>query len=185
MYDSWKTRIWIYMKGKENGEISINSIEKGPFQLKKKITIPGIDGAPDQKREQTVEDLSPKEKIRYDCDIKATNILLLGLPVDIYTLINHYQTTKEIWDIVGGTELTLKEHHVDAYDSDYDDEATTSAIFMASLFPASSLNDTEYTEHLVSNNDSYDELTSDSNVISDADYMVTIENDDAQYVPPI
>ncbi|GJY22813.1 hypothetical protein Tco_0396471 [Tanacetum coccineum] len=34
----------------------------------------------------------------------------------------------------------------------------------------------EYTEHLVSNNDSYDELTSDNNVISYSDYMVTIEN---------
>ncbi|GKE88963.1 hypothetical protein Tco_1566438, partial [Tanacetum coccineum] len=29
-----------------------------------------------------------------------------------------------------------------------------------------------------------DEITSDSNVISYADYMVTIENDVAQYVPP-
>ncbi|GKE79418.1 hypothetical protein Tco_1545538 [Tanacetum coccineum] len=41
----------------------------------------------------------------------------------------------------------------------------------------------EYTELLVSNNDSYDELTSDSNVISYSDYMFTIENDVAQYVP--
>ncbi|GKE48124.1 hypothetical protein Tco_1479382 [Tanacetum coccineum] len=84
--------------GKENGEMLINSIEEGPFQLKKEITIPGVNGAPDEKREQTVEDLSPKEKLRYDNDIKVVNILLLRLPVDIYTLINHYQTTKEIWD---------------------------------------------------------------------------------------
>ncbi|GKB57018.1 hypothetical protein Tco_0913204 [Tanacetum coccineum] len=44
--------------------------------------------------------------------------------------------------------------------------------------------ETEYTEHLVSNNDAYDELTSDGNVISYVDYMVTIENDVAQYVLP-
>ncbi|GKD38286.1 hypothetical protein Tco_1258493, partial [Tanacetum coccineum] len=88
--------------------------------------------------------------------------------------------------------------HMDTYDSDCDDEATASAIFMASLSPAGSINgdtvgptydsdilsETEYTEHLVSNNDSYDELTSDNNVISYADYMVTIENDVAQSVPP-
>ncbi|GKD27705.1 hypothetical protein Tco_1233919 [Tanacetum coccineum] len=43
---------------------------------------------------------------------------------------------------------------------------------------------TVYIEHLVSNDDSYDELTSDSNVISYVDYMVTFENDDVQYVPP-
>ncbi|GKA02912.1 hypothetical protein Tco_0675693 [Tanacetum coccineum] len=39
--------------------------------------------------------------------------------------------------------------------------------------------ETEYTEHLVTYNDSCD-----NNVISYADYMVTIENDVAQYVPP-
>ncbi|GKE16956.1 hypothetical protein Tco_1424533, partial [Tanacetum coccineum] len=51
-----------------------------------------------------------QEKLRYDSDIKAVNILLLGLPVDIYTLINHFQTAKEIWDrvkeLMEGTEMT-------------------------------------------------------------------------------
>ncbi|GJU33236.1 hypothetical protein Tco_1176825 [Tanacetum coccineum] len=41
----------------------------------------------------------------------------------------------------------------------------------------------EFTEHLVSNNDLYNKLTSDINVISYADYMVTIKNDVAQYIP--
>ncbi|GJW68448.1 hypothetical protein Tco_0122872 [Tanacetum coccineum] len=83
MYDCWKTRIWIYIQGKEN----------------------------DEKRAQIVEDLYPKEKLRYHSDIKAVNILHLGLPVDIYTLINHYQTTKEIRDrvkeLMEDTDLTL------------------------------------------------------------------------------
>ncbi|GJR73221.1 retrovirus-related pol polyprotein from transposon TNT 1-94 [Tanacetum coccineum] len=115
------------------------------------------------------------------------------------------------------TTSNFKVDHIDAYDSDCDEEATASAIFMASLSPIGSLNDdtvtptydsyilfkvptydnyhendmlnsviqeTEYIEHFVSNNDSYDELTSDINVISYADYMVTIKNDVAQYVPP-
>nr|GEX39903.1 hypothetical protein [Tanacetum cinerariifolium] len=42
--------------------------------------------------------------------------------------------------------------------------------------------ETKCTKHLVSNNDSYDEITSDINVITYADYMVTIKNDNAQYV---
>nr|GEX50967.1 hypothetical protein [Tanacetum cinerariifolium] len=250
MYDSWKTRIWLYIKGKENGKMLINSIEEGPFQLKKEFTVLGVVGALDKKREQTVEDLSPKEKTRYDCDIKAVNIHLLGLPINIYTLINHNQTTKEIWDrvkkLMESMELTLQEYqqdlladrleemedcndlqlqttsnfkadYVDAYDSDCDDKATASAIFMASISPAGSLNhdtvaptydldmlsevphydtyhendvlnsvvqEMEYTEHFVSNNDSYDKLTSDSNVISYVDDMVSIENDVTQYVPP-
>ncbi|GKF75678.1 hypothetical protein Tco_0225122 [Tanacetum coccineum] len=111
----------------------------------------------------------------------------------------------------------FKADHVDAFDLNCDDEATASAIFMASLSPTRSINgdtvgptydsyilskvphydtyhetnvlnpivqQTEYTEHLVSNNDSYDELTNENNVIYYADYMVTIKNDAAQYVPP-
>ncbi|GJZ94344.1 hypothetical protein Tco_0666547 [Tanacetum coccineum] len=73
MYDSWKTRIWRYIKGKENGEMLIDSIVNGPFKLKEEITI----------------------------------------LVDIYTLINHFQTAKEIWDrvkeLMEGTEITLQE----------------------------------------------------------------------------
>ncbi|GJW58462.1 hypothetical protein Tco_0105193 [Tanacetum coccineum] len=39
-------------------------------------------------------------KERYNTDIRATNILLQGLPKDIYTLINHYTDAKDIWDNV-------------------------------------------------------------------------------------
>ncbi|GKD27504.1 hypothetical protein Tco_1233718, partial [Tanacetum coccineum] len=44
--------------------------------------------------------------------------------------------------------------------------------------------ETKYIEHIISNKDSYDELTSDNNVISYDDYMAIIEKDDAQNVPP-
>nr|GEY86680.1 retrovirus-related Pol polyprotein from transposon TNT 1-94 [Tanacetum cinerariifolium] len=58
-------------------------------------------------------DLSPKEKDRYNADIRATNILLQGLPKDIYTLINHYTDAKDIWDnvkmLLEGSELTKED----------------------------------------------------------------------------
>ncbi|GJZ81470.1 retrovirus-related pol polyprotein from transposon TNT 1-94 [Tanacetum coccineum] len=38
------------------------------------------------------------EKDRYNADIQATNIILQGLPKDIYSLINHYTDAKDIWD---------------------------------------------------------------------------------------
>ncbi|GJX43488.1 hypothetical protein Tco_0260164 [Tanacetum coccineum] len=62
----------------------------------------GLDtyGVTDIRRAERLEDLKGDDKLRYDSDIKAVNILLLGLPIDIYTLINHYQTAKEIWDHV-------------------------------------------------------------------------------------
>ncbi|GJX09897.1 hypothetical protein Tco_0199756 [Tanacetum coccineum] len=72
------------------------------------------------RRPQRVEDLAGQEKLRYDNDIKAVNILLLGLPIDIYTLINHYQATKEIWDrvkeLMKGTKMTKQERKSMLYD---------------------------------------------------------------------
>ncbi|GJY82375.1 hypothetical protein Tco_0495751 [Tanacetum coccineum] len=44
MYDSWKTRILLYIRGKEKGEMLINSIENGPYQILPEITIKADDG---------------------------------------------------------------------------------------------------------------------------------------------
>ncbi|GJZ19186.1 hypothetical protein Tco_0555776 [Tanacetum coccineum] len=76
--------------GKENGEMLIDSIKNGTFKLKEEITFKDTDGVTDIKRLQTPDDLAPKERLRYDSDIKVVNIILLGLPIGIYTLINHY-----------------------------------------------------------------------------------------------
>nr|GEW16957.1 hypothetical protein [Tanacetum cinerariifolium] len=96
MYDSWRNRIMLYTRGKKNVTMLIDSIENGPFQLKEEITAKAADGITDITRAKTIDDLSPKEKLRYDDEFKAVNIILLGLPVNINTLINHYQTAKEI-----------------------------------------------------------------------------------------
>ncbi|GJY50832.1 reverse transcriptase domain-containing protein [Tanacetum coccineum] len=61
----------------------------------------------------TYEDLTDKEKIYEECDIRATNIVLQDLPPDVYTLVNHHTKAKEIWDrvklLIEGTELSLQE----------------------------------------------------------------------------
>ncbi|GJS02278.1 hypothetical protein Tco_0318786 [Tanacetum coccineum] len=87
MHESWKSRIMLYIEGKENREMLTDSINNGPFKLKEETTIP--EGVPEHKRPQTLEDLNPKEKLRKRCDIKANNIILLVLLVDIYTPVNH------------------------------------------------------------------------------------------------
>ncbi|GKA52788.1 hypothetical protein Tco_0746103 [Tanacetum coccineum] len=96
MYDSWKTQIILNIRGKENDEMLKDSIDNGPYQLKPEITVKDSDGITDIRHPQRVEDLAGQEKLHYDSDIKAVNILLLGLPDDIYTLINHYQIAKKI-----------------------------------------------------------------------------------------
>ncbi|GKD67239.1 hypothetical protein Tco_1309347 [Tanacetum coccineum] len=75
-----------------------DSIDNGPYQLKLEITVKDTYGVIDICHPQRVEVLVGEDNLRYDSDIKAVNILLLRFTVDIYTLINHYQTAKEIWD---------------------------------------------------------------------------------------
>ncbi|GJY86652.1 integrase, catalytic region, zinc finger, CCHC-type containing protein [Tanacetum coccineum] len=57
----------------------------------------GTEGALGPERPRVYSDLSPEDKDRYNADIRATNILLQGLPKDIYSLINHYTDAKDIW----------------------------------------------------------------------------------------
>nr|GEV54638.1 integrase, catalytic region, zinc finger, CCHC-type, peptidase aspartic, catalytic [Tanacetum cinerariifolium] len=64
-----------------------------------------------------------KQRIRLYCQGKengATNILLQGLPKDIYTLINHYTDAKDIWEnvkmLLEGSELTKEDQKSQLYD---------------------------------------------------------------------
>ncbi|GJZ71121.1 hypothetical protein Tco_0634972 [Tanacetum coccineum] len=45
-------------------------------------------------------ELSAAEKIQADYDMKATNIILQGLPADIYSLVNHHRVAKDLWERV-------------------------------------------------------------------------------------
>nr|GEX14053.1 retrovirus-related Pol polyprotein from transposon TNT 1-94 [Tanacetum cinerariifolium] len=38
------------------------------------------------------------KKNQADCDLKATNIILQGLPSDIYSLVNHHRVSKDLWE---------------------------------------------------------------------------------------
>ncbi|GJY40120.1 retrovirus-related pol polyprotein from transposon TNT 1-94 [Tanacetum coccineum] len=68
----------------------------------------------------TTKHLLKGMKERYNADIRATNILLQGLPKDIYTLINHYTDAKDIWDsmkmLLEGSELTKEDRESQLYD---------------------------------------------------------------------
>ncbi|GJS53771.1 putative reverse transcriptase domain-containing protein [Tanacetum coccineum] len=75
------------------------------------------------KRLQELKDLTLEEKLRKSCDIKATNIILLELRVDIYTLVNHHKTAKDIQDrvkeLMEGIELIIQKRESKLYD-DFD-----------------------------------------------------------------
>ncbi|GKE37001.1 hypothetical protein Tco_1460406 [Tanacetum coccineum] len=97
----------------------LDSIHNGPFQFKE-ITILATETTTSITRMQQLSDLTPEEMTRHSCDIKATNIILLGLPSDIYTLINHHKIARDIWsrvkELMEGTELTKQERESKLYD---------------------------------------------------------------------
>nr|GEV77812.1 retrotransposon protein, putative, Ty1-copia subclass [Tanacetum cinerariifolium] len=69
------------------------------------------------------------------------------------------------------------------YDSDILSEVPHYDTYHESDMLNSNVQEMEYIENIVFNNESYDELTSNINVISYAEYMVTIGNDTDNYVP--
>ncbi|GKE24428.1 hypothetical protein Tco_1435940, partial [Tanacetum coccineum] len=99
----------------------LKSIDEGPFKMGKfreKLAEGALHLGPE--RDRVFADLTPKENERFKADIRATNILLQGLPKDIYTLINHYTDSKDIWDnvkmLLEGSELTKDERESQLYD---------------------------------------------------------------------
>ncbi|GKB40618.1 retrovirus-related pol polyprotein from transposon TNT 1-94 [Tanacetum coccineum] len=123
-FASWQQRIRLYCRGKENGVNILKSIDEGPFQMGtfRETLAEGTEGALHlgPERPRVYSDLSPEDKERYNADIRATNILLQGLPKDIYSLINHYTDAKDIWDnvkmLLEGSELTKEDRESQLYD---------------------------------------------------------------------
>ncbi|GJX49257.1 hypothetical protein Tco_0276102 [Tanacetum coccineum] len=109
---------------KDNGENIMKSINEGPFHMGtvSDVIAGGTEGAVQQGpvRARVLNDLSAEEKERYKADIRATNILLQGIPKDIYSLINHYTDAKDIWEnvkmILEGSELTKDDRESQLYD---------------------------------------------------------------------
>ncbi|GJX03751.1 hypothetical protein Tco_0189667 [Tanacetum coccineum] len=83
MYNSWQSRMLLYLKGKKNGRMMLESIENGP------LVYPAIE-----------------EKWS-------------SLPPDVYALVNHCQSAKDIWDrvklLMQGTELSYQERECKLY----------------------------------------------------------------------
>ncbi|GKE25759.1 hypothetical protein Tco_1441143 [Tanacetum coccineum] len=117
-YNSWQSHMKLYLRGKEHGKDLLDSVLNGPFRYGT-VEVPGTPTTAAYMRERTYEDLTDKEKIQEECDIRATNIVLQGLPLDVYNLVNHHTVAKEIWDrvklLIEGTELSLQERESKLY----------------------------------------------------------------------
>ncbi|GJS15800.1 hypothetical protein Tco_0410272 [Tanacetum coccineum] len=114
LYDSWKSRMELYMKNREHRRMILESVEHGP------LIWPTIEENGVTRTKKYVE-LSVAEKIQADCDMKATNIILQGLPADIYSLVNHHRVAKDLWErvqlLMQSTSLTKQERECKLYDA--------------------------------------------------------------------
>ncbi|GJU94796.1 hypothetical protein Tco_1319552 [Tanacetum coccineum] len=69
MYDSWKSRMELYMMNRQHGRMILESVEYGPL-IWPTIEENGVT------RPIKYSELTPADAIQADCDVKATNIIL-------------------------------------------------------------------------------------------------------------
>ncbi|GJU51931.1 retrovirus-related pol polyprotein from transposon TNT 1-94 [Tanacetum coccineum] len=94
------------MKNRQHGRMILGSVENGP------LTWPSIEEN-GVTRPKKYSELTPTEAIQADYDIKATNIILQGLPPEVYALVSNHKVAKELWEriqlLVQGTSLIKQE----------------------------------------------------------------------------
>nr|GEU29014.1 hypothetical protein [Tanacetum cinerariifolium] len=109
MYDSWKSRMKLYMMNRQHERMIIESVENYPL-IWPSIKENGVT------KPKKYSELSATEAIQADCDVKATNIILQGLPPEVYALVSNHKVAKELWEriqlLMQGTSLTKQEREL-------------------------------------------------------------------------
>nr|GEZ12476.1 hypothetical protein [Tanacetum cinerariifolium] len=113
MYDLWKSRMELYMLNRQHGRMILESVEHDPL-LWPTVEENGVT------RLKKYSELSTTEAIQAECDVKATNIILQGLPPEVYPLVSTHKVAKELWEriqmLMQGTSLTKQERECKLYD---------------------------------------------------------------------
>nr|GEZ19116.1 hypothetical protein [Tanacetum cinerariifolium] len=114
LYDSWKSRMELYMQNREHRRMILESVENGPL-------IWSIVEENRVNRIKKYVELFDAKKIQADCDMKVTNIILQGLPAGIYSLVNYHIVGKHLWErvqlLMQCTSLTMQERVCKLYDA--------------------------------------------------------------------
>ncbi|GJR52134.1 hypothetical protein Tco_1402655, partial [Tanacetum coccineum] len=84
MYDSWASRIRLFIKGKKNSKMMLDSIDNGL------LVYPTVEENK-QTRPKKYSELTEAQQLQDDCDVQATNIILYDLPPDVlYNLFDKF-----------------------------------------------------------------------------------------------
>nr|GFB26516.1 hypothetical protein [Tanacetum cinerariifolium] len=133
MYDSWKSRMELYMLNRLHGRMILESVEQGPL-IWPSVEVERVT------RLKKYSELLAVEAIQADCGVKATNIILQGLPhEELITVLRCWRRTCPlIWPSVEVEGVTrLKKYSelssAEAIQADCDVKATN--IILQGLLP--------------------------------------------------
>nr|GEY70449.1 hypothetical protein [Tanacetum cinerariifolium] len=103
----------LYMMNRQHGRMIIESVENGP------LIWPSIEEN-EVTQPKKYSELSATEAIQADCDVKETNIILQGLPPEVYALVSNHKVAKELWEriqlLMQGTSLMKQKRRCKLYD---------------------------------------------------------------------
>nr|GEX50297.1 hypothetical protein [Tanacetum cinerariifolium]GEX83971.1 hypothetical protein [Tanacetum cinerariifolium] len=84
MYDSWASRIRLFIKGKKHGRMMLDLIDNGL------LVYPTVEENR-QTRPMKYSELTEAQQLQDDCNVQATNIILYDLPPDVlYSLFDKF-----------------------------------------------------------------------------------------------
>nr|GFB61675.1 hypothetical protein [Tanacetum cinerariifolium] len=96
----------LWMMNRQNGRMILESVKNEPL-IWPTIEENGVT------RPRKYNELTLGEALQADCDVKATNIILQGLPNEIYALVSHHKVANDLWEriqlLMQGTSLTKQE----------------------------------------------------------------------------
>ncbi|GKF98442.1 hypothetical protein Tco_0297225, partial [Tanacetum coccineum] len=79
----------LYMMNRQHGGMILESVENGPL-IWPSIEENGVT------RPKKYSEISAMEAIQANCDVKATNIILQGLPLKVYAMVSNHKVAKEL-----------------------------------------------------------------------------------------
>nr|GEY91542.1 hypothetical protein [Tanacetum cinerariifolium] len=97
------------IKGLQHGRMILESVQNGPL-ICPTIEENGVT------RLRKYSKLTNAEAIQADCDVKITNLILQGLPPEVYALVSNHKVSKDLWEIIQllmqGISLTKQERQI-------------------------------------------------------------------------
>nr|GEZ83780.1 hypothetical protein [Tanacetum cinerariifolium] len=90
------------LNGDDNRPPMLDKLINGP------LVWPMIEDNGEMRRKR-VHELSAPEKLQYEGDVKVKNIILQGVPADVYAFVSHHRVAKDLWEqielLMQGTKL--------------------------------------------------------------------------------